>query len=408
MKLNNSAHALEVLLGKVTCLPPETVQLSDAIGRVLYDDVIAGENLPPFDRVRMDGYALRSADTSGPSRVPLKIVGSLPAGSVFPNKVNKGCCVRVSTGAPLPDNVDSVVMKENVEVAGHLAIVPGGVVTGANIDPRGADMRAGEKMIAAGTVIGAGEIAILAALGQFVVEVFRQHRVAILATGNELTEVDRVLDPGKIRDSNRYMLMAACKEVGAVPVISIHVNDDVRSAQGVLLRAGEGADVVLSTGGVSVGDCDMMKRAFLEIGGEDLSRGGGNSIGKPMVAVWKEGVLYLGLPGRPSAALFDFELLVKPVLQKMMGIANYILPCVWASLQTASSRKPLSERHCYDWAVASYQGAWQVTPIMDRRIKALKGYNALIEIPPGYRPPSKGDKVKTILTKGPLNYRLSG
>ncbi|HHX87235.1 MAG TPA: molybdopterin molybdotransferase MoeA [Firmicutes bacterium] len=281
---------------------------------------------------------------------------------------------------------------------GDLAIIHSNVTPGANVDPPGSDINAGTKAIAAGTSIGAGEIALLAAQGYSAVNVYRVPRVAILTTGNELIEVDQELRPGKIRDSNRYMLMSACREAKADAVFWGSLPDELEATKKALLMAGEESDLVVSTGGVSVGNYDLVRKALLEIADEALFWKVRMKPGTPVILVARNNKLYFGLSGKPTGSLLNFELLVKPVLRKLMGCQTFFPPTVEAYIQTDYNKvSNTSDR--FLWSKATYCQEWQVTPAISGVFSELLGFNALAVILSGRGRLAKGEKVKTILTK---------
>ena len=329
-------EALERILTLCDLLPAEMVNLSEADGRVLAEDVVAPFDIPPHDNTAMDGYAVRAADTAGATRahpVRLQVAGELAAGYVWDRPVGLGEAVRIMTGAPLPPGADSVVPFEESDEAGlrapgqaHAPIHDVGVLKaaqpGANVRRRGEDLRGGVGVLPAGTLLRGAQVAVLASMGVPQVSVRRRPQVAILSTGDELLDLGQPPAPGKIYDSNAYGLAALVREYGGLPV-RLGVARDTVEALTAKIHEGLGADLVVTSAGVSRGDFDVVK--------EVLAREGAIRFwtvrmkpGKPLAfgtftAADGRRVPHIGLPGNPVSALLTFELFGRPALFKMLG-----------------------------------------------------------------------------------------
>lgn len=296
----------------------EYVPLLDAPGRVLAATVVSPVDVPPFANSAMDGYALRSADCNG-SGVRLTVIGSCFAGAPFAAELQAGQCVRIMTGAPLPAGADAVVMQEQVtreDTGIRLQTHQPGA--GEHVRYAGEDTRCGDVVLDAGTRLGAAEVGLLASVGVAGVQVRRRLRVAFFSTGNELTSVGNPLAPGQIYDCNRYTLHALlaqagleCHDLGAIA-------DDREAVRAAFRRAGAIADLVLTSGGVSVGEADYVTETLGELGEIDFWRMAMKP-GKPLAFGRLQGARFFGLPGNPVSVMATFYQFVLPAIRKMMG-----------------------------------------------------------------------------------------
>lgn len=304
-------------------LPAEVAPLSEAAGQVARGAVAAPLDLPPFDNSAMDGYAVRAADVAtarADQPVTLTVAGRCAAGEWFADMVGAGQAVRVFTGAPLPAGADAVVMQEDTRAAeaSRVAVLDP-VKPWENVRFRGEDMRAGETVLNGGERLTIGHVSLLAALGLSSVTVSRRPRVGLLATGNELREAGEPLAPGQIHESNRAGLAALARGCGALPVVYPLVPDEPTATARALERALNECDVVVSTGGVSVGETDFVKQAFDSLGGRADFWRVRIKPGKPVTfGVWR-GKLFFGLPGNPVSALVGFTVFVALALRALQG-----------------------------------------------------------------------------------------
>jgi molybdopterin molybdotransferase len=308
---------------------------SKDLGRVVTEDVFADMDIPPLANSAMDGYAVRAADTAQASRkdpVRLRIIDSLTAGRATQTEVMAGCSIRIMTGVPIPLGVDAVVQFEDTEQAGETVEIFKGVEAGTNIRLAGEDVKKGSLVLPRGTWIRPQEVGMLAALGRKEAWVHRRPRVAILATGDEVIEIDAPWSPGKIRNSNTYSNSAQVIRYGGLPIM-LGIARDNESELTSKIREGleKGADLFITTGGVSMGDFDMVKEVLAAEGEMGFWRVRMKP-GKPLAFGRIRGVPLLGLPGNPVSAMVTFELFARPAILKMQGQTHLEKPIIEARL----------------------------------------------------------------------------
>jgi molybdopterin molybdotransferase len=312
-------EALAEILSRVKALPTERVPLLSALGRALAEPVVSRREIPPWANSSMDGYAVRASDTV---RVPatLAVVGTVTAGAMPSRGVGAGEAIRIFTGAPLPAGADAVIPQEDTDASDGQVTLKTSVSTGAYVRPRGEDLRVGDTVLAPGTALGPAEIGLLATLGHSQVVVHRRPRVAILSTGNELAELGHEPGPGQIPNTNSYSLFAQVVEAGGEPT-NLGIAADRLDSIEERLRWGGGADVLLSSAGVSVGDLDLVKTALTRAGAELHLWRVSMRPGKPITFGSLGGRAVFGLPGNPVSAMVTFELFVRPALRQLAGFA---------------------------------------------------------------------------------------
>lgn len=311
-------EALERLLALAEAAPiseTEEVELADAEGRVLAQDLFASVDLPPWPNSAMDGYALRLADWQGE---PLPVSQRIFAGHA-PAPLQPGTCARIFTGAPLPEGADCVEMQENAEVLddGRVRFVEA-LVPHQNVRPQGQETRAGEQVMNAGTLLGPIELGLAATLGHGHLRVRRRVRVAVLSTGDELVEPGLPLGPGQIYNSNRRLLVSWLQRMGCEVIDAGILADDLALTRQCLANLGD-VDLILSTGGVSVGEADYLGMALREAGELALWKLAIKP-GKPLTFGHFRGVPVIGLPGNPASTLVTFALLTRPYLLRRLGV----------------------------------------------------------------------------------------
>ncbi len=339
-------EALEHCLAAVLAVDAETVTVSDAIGRVLTEDVTAPTPLPPWDNSAMDGFAVVAADlgagvdgdcfdsqpgSTGPG-VILEVLETIPAGSVPTQVVGPGTCAQIMTGAPLPEGADAVVMREDTEdLPGDRVRVTAGATKGQHIRREGEEVRAGTVVLRAGDVLSPPALGLCASVGRTCVQVARQIRVGIVATGDEIVPAGQPLEPGQIHSSNTTALSAWVRECGAVPV-DCGIAPDTLEGTRAAFRAAIDCDVIISTGGVSVGDFDVVRQALIEEGAQMGFWKVRMKPGKPLAFGIIGGRPAFGLPGNPVSCQVGFLQFVRPFLRRSMGDPRPFLPVVPATL----------------------------------------------------------------------------
>ncbi len=321
-------EALERILERARPLGTEQVDVRAALGRVLAEPVVSRREIPPWPNSSMDGYAVRAADTRG-APVSLRVVGRVAAGELPARPLGVGEAVRIFTGAPLPEGADAVVPQEDVEAEGDLIRLAAAVAPGACVRPRGEDVRAGERVLDPGRLIGPPEVGLLATLGHTPVAVYRRPRVAVLSTGNELADLGTEPGPGQIPNTNTYSLLAQVHAAGAEGV-SLGVAPDRLEAIEERLAWGLEADVLVSSAGVSVGELDLVRAALTRIGADLHLWQVAMRPGKPITFGSLGRRLIFGLPGNPVSAMVTFELFVRPALLRMSGLHDVHRPRVRA------------------------------------------------------------------------------
>ena len=346
-------QALEKILSYVDMLEEEQVPVLDSLGQVLAEDINSDIDIPPLDNSAMDGYAVQSRDTRGSSiESPqfLQVVDTVIAGSISEREVKPGTAIRIMTGAPVPEGADAVVKFEDTDEeqrkqssADHLTTEIGilcKALTGLNIRRAGEDISRGTAVLRKGITIRPSEVGVLASLGRSKVRCIRRPIVAILATGNELVDIDQPLPMGKIYNSNTYSVAALARRYGGIPKI-LGIALDSEDSLVTKLHQGLDADMLITTGGVSAGDYDIVKDILVKKGnitfwtvqmkpGKPLAFGTIKGFGKTDTA---RIIPHLGLPGNPVSSMVTFELFARPAILKMMGKKNFTKPTIEAILE---------------------------------------------------------------------------
>ncbi|MCS7080676.1 MAG: molybdopterin molybdotransferase MoeA [Chloracidobacterium sp.] len=386
----------------------ERVSLFEASGRVLAETVVAPHDLPAFDNSAMDGYAVVAADTAGASEaapVRLNIIERVAAGDVPQHPVSSGQAVRIMTGAPLPEGASAVVMQEHVRREGETLVVTRPVRNGDNIRRRGEDVPAGQAVMTAGDRLTAAHVGVLAAFHRAFVTVRRRPVVAIVATGDELIEVDEPPTPGKVVNSNAYALAALVRECGASPLVSPLVRDDEAQLEAAFVAAAQAADLIVSSGGVSVGDRDLVKPTLARLGLEARFWRVWMKPGKPLLFGRVLGRPCFGLPGNPVSSMVCFHLFVRPALGKMLGLpeAQWRLPEVTATLTRDVKTK--GDRPTYLRARLAYaDGEWRAEVLPGQgsgMLTSMLGANGLVFFPEGKQHGAAGERAPALRLVSP-------
>jgi molybdopterin molybdotransferase len=347
-------HILGQLAGPV---PPEVVPVTRAFARVLAADVQAPFDVPPADNSAVDGYAVGSGDIPSAGTRELEVVGDLAAGAVFAGTLRAGQALRIMTGAPMPAGADTVYPQETVERAGARVRI-GTIAKGLNVRLRGEDVEAGGIVIERGTVLRPQEIGLVTSLGIWQLGVYRRPRVALLSTGDEVVEPGTPRRSGQIYDSNRFTLRGSIELAGA-EVHDLGIVPDVRAELVARLReAATMADVIVTSGGVSVGAYDLVKDVLAELGTIDFWQVAMQP-GRPLAFGRLAGTTFFGLPGNPVASLLAFMLFVRPALWKLAG-RRRLFPPAWPARATEPLRKRPGRREFKRGILAYGDGGWEV------------------------------------------------
>ncbi len=336
---------------------PERVPLRGALGRVLAREIVAPFDVPPADNSAVDGYAVRAEDLVPGGRARLQVIQDLPAGSVYPGLVQSGETVRIMTGAPMPEGVDTVVPQELSSREGDTVLLDA-VARGTNVRARGEDVRGGAVVLEPGLELRPQELGLIASLGFPDVWVHTRPRVALLSTGDEVVEPGRPRKPGQIFDANRFSLQGLVEAAGCVP-IDLGIVPDLRDILRTrLIEAAETAEVVITSGGVSVGVYDLVKDVLAEVGGVDFWQVAMQP-GRPL-AVGKIGSSqFFGLPGNPVASVLCFLLFVRPALWKLAG-RRCLEPQRFTAVATEPMRKKTGRREFKRGVLRFTERGWEV------------------------------------------------
>ncbi|MEM3443104.1 MAG: molybdopterin-binding protein [Candidatus Bathyarchaeia archaeon] len=301
----------------------EEIPLLKAWNRVLAENVTAKMDIPPFNRSTVDGYAVKAEDTFGAEEnkpIKMKICGTVNAGEMPKIIVKQGTAAEIVTGAPIPEGADAVLMFEHTQRKGDELYVYNAVAKNENIMKAGADIKKGETILKAGQFLGSREIGVLASIGMVKAKVYITPRVAVLSTGNEIAEPGEKLPPGKIYDINAYSLSAAVLESGGKPVYFGVLPDDTSALQKTLKNALASADMVITSGGVSIGPKDIVPQTLNSLGKPGvIICGMATKPGKPTTVGLINGKIVFALPGHPTSALLTFHLIVRPIIQRLAG-----------------------------------------------------------------------------------------
>ncbi len=398
-------RAVELITSQELTLPFQQVPLFEAAGRVLREAIVADRNDPPVPVSAMDGYGVRFPDVeSVPSRLNVK--GVVPAGVDKPVEIERGEAVKIFTGSVVPDSVDLVVPVEWTEEREGCVEVKKSFQKGANIRPPGENYRKGQVLIRKGTVLGAPEIGIAASVGKPYLKVSVKPKVGIVVTGSELLEPwEGFKSPVQIRNANGYILYSLVKEAGGEPVYFGIVRDSRKEILKVLSEAFETCDVLITSGGVSMGDYDFVKDVVKELGVEVLFYKVQVKPGKPVLFGRKGNRFFFGLPGFPVSVFTSFNLFVYPLLMKIQGAAEVFKPRVKGVLVEDFKRRKADRTEFVrcGFSYSPEEGRFLVSPLRRQGsgvLSALVGKRALMVVPKGVKTLSRGDSVDLILVKG--------
>ena len=393
--------ARDRVLAGIRPLAPLRLPLTDALGCVVAEDVVAGLDLPEFASSAMDGFAVRASDveTAAPSSpVVLMVVGRALIGHRPEGTVGAGEAIRIATGAPIPAGADSVVPIENVVDDEEIVRVLQGPAAGTHVRPKGEDVREGDVLVPAGKRLGSPELGLLANAGHPTPLVHPRPRVIVVSTGDELIPPTETPSFGQVRDSNAYTIFGAMREAGAMPVLAGMVRDDVDSLREMIFSYEIQADAFVSSGGVSVGERDVVKAAFFRRGEIDFYKVAMQP-GMPQGFGHIEGKPFFGLPGNPVSVFASLEVFVRPAIMKMMGRRQLFRPEVSATL-TDEVRGPRGKRQFARVEVRRGGNEWLATPTGGRGsnlMSTVARANGLAMIPEGTDLAPAGSSVRVML-----------
>ncbi|HEX2833603.1 MAG TPA: gephyrin-like molybdotransferase Glp [Thermoanaerobaculia bacterium] len=375
----------------------EEVALLDAQGRVLREEVIVDRDAPPADNSAMDGYAVRAEDVA---QVPaaLRVIADIPAGHPTSARLEPRTAMRIMTGASLPAGADAVVQVEWTDAGLAVVRIEKPVRVGQNVRRRGEDMRAGDVVLRAGHPIGPAELAMLANARRARVRVGRKPVVAILSTGDELVDVDEDVTPGKIVNTNSYLLAALVRDAGATPRL-LGIVRDTREATIAALESALESDFVISSGGVSVGAFDFVKEALDAVGAETKFWQIAMKPGKPVVLSRAGDRVVFGLPGNPVSCFVSFHLFVAPALRKAMGQESALFPPTVHARLRAPLKSPGDRRVYFRVRLASADGMLEARPLASQgsgSLTSMLGANGLAVVSAGTKLVEEGETVPVV------------
>jgi len=398
-------EAQNIVLNATALLGVEKVSLLDALGRTLAEDIVAERDNPPWNNSAMDGFAVRWEDIRQEyaiqKPVTLHVIEDVPAGKMPSKTVKAGEAIRIMTGAPVPHGADTVLKVEDTEQTTDTVRVLKPEPQGANIRPQGEDVKKGECIIANGTRIRPGEAGMLAVLAKSFLFVYQRPRVAILSTGDELADLDERFSEEKIINSNSYGIASAVQEAGGIPLL-LGIARDTKAALKEKISQGLTADILVLSGGVSMGDYDFTKEVFREIGAEMNFWKLAIRPGQPLAFGKIQGRLAFGLPGNPVSSMVTFEQLVRPAILKMSGRRSYGRPVVEAVFQEQFSKRA-DRRHFLRGILTREDGVFKVRTTGDQGsgiLTSMVKANCLIDVPTEVERLNPGDLVSVQLLSG--------
>ena len=395
-------RAVEMLLSKTDVKQTEEVGILDALGRILAADVYAGINVPNFNRSPLDGYAVKASDTEGATEetpIILKVIGQAPAGNTFKGNSESKTAVRIMTGGMIPKGYDTIIKKEDTDDGLELVKIYRGSRAYQNFAGIGEDVKEGEQTISKGIKINAGAIGMCAALGIETVEVFKKPVIGIVSTGSELKDISEELEDGKIYNSNLYSITASLLENNCIPVNLGIAEDTLEGITKQIRNNIEKCDMIISTGGASVGDYDLINKVYEELGAETLFWRLKMKPGTPALAADYNGKLLIGLSGNPGAALITFETIVRPIIKKMSGKDNFYRRKITGIMMDDFNRTSSQRR--FTRVRVEIKGEKTEVYLSGKQnpgvLKSMISCNGLIDIAGGSEPLKKGQKVEVIL-----------
>ena len=401
-------QALETILSQVQVLGSERIDILGSRGRVLAEDIVSGLDVPPHDNSSMDGYAVRHTDIAAAvadKPVQLKITGDLPAGYISREILQPGQALRIMTGAPVPQGADTVIMQENTTSQGSTVTILQGEKAGANIRRAGEDIKKGVLLFPAGTPVRPAHIGIMASIKRAMVSVYQRPRVAILSTGDELVDIDGELTPGRIVTSNSYSLASLVADAGGTPIM-LGIARDTKEALRSRMLEGLHADIIITSGGVSVGDYDFVKDVLQELGLDMKFWKVLMRPGQPLAFGVIGGKPAFGLPGNPVSAMVSFEQFVRPSMRKMSGHARLFRAAIEAIAQeNVQGRK--DRKFFVRCRLTQKDGQWLASTTGEQGsgiLMSMAAASGLMVIPADVSGISAGDRVNVQVLDPELGY----
>lgn len=390
--------ANEIILEQSIELQLIEKSILDSFDYILGENIKSNMNMPPFDRSPLDGYVYRGEDTINATLtnpITLEVIDYIPAGHLSLKTIGKGQAMKIMTGAKIPKGADVVVRFEDTRFTEREVTISQSLTPGTNIVKMGEDMKTGDLVLEKGILIGPAEIGIMATLGKSIAKVYKKPKVAIIATGDELVNIHDELGEGKIRNSNSYTIGAQIKRLGADCVLLGICKDGIQETKSELKSALKWADMVITTGGVSVGEADLVKEAFQELGADILFWRVKMKPGTPLVVATYENKFLFGLSGNPAASYITFEQFVRPTILRLMGRTKTKLMEVESILESEFTK--ISGQNRYVRAFTYKKNGKYYTILPDKHssgvISSLSGTNSIFHIPRKEGPYKKGDSI---------------
>lgn len=396
--------ARELLLGKVETLEPEKVDIEESLDRILYEDFKSEVNIPNFRKSALDGFALDFADTQDIEDEPkaFKIHGYIEAGNLQKNGHEKNTAVKIMTGASVPDGYNTVIKKEIVEEKDGYVYISQKLKDKANVVQIGEDVKTGDVIAEKGIVVNPGMVGVMASLGTEKVEVVRKPRVGILNTGKEILPVGKPLSEGQIYNSNYYTLASILRRMGCIPVNMGIATDDIDEIADTIDEYVDSVDIVLTTGGASVGDYDFIYDVYRRLDAEVIFKRVDMKPGTPMLSAYYKEKLLIGLSGNPGAAFVSFDYLITPVINKLRGKADWEPKKVKARLKTDFIKKSPRRRLVRARFEIGEKENYVFIPKNQKSgtLQSMTVSNCLIDVMPPSDGLKAGEEVEVILLEG--------
>ena len=403
-------EAQEIIFAKMKTIDSSQIEIKDALGRILSEDVFSERSIPPWANSAMDGYAVRSEDIKNATKdnpIELKVIERIQAGVKAKSILKEGEAIRIMTGAPMPQGADAIVLQEETEESDSSVVkIYLSVESGVSVRVAGEDVEIGDLVVSKGTKLSPAAIGMLANIGMDSCSVYNKPRVAILATGEELVELKEVPKEGQIFNSNSYALAAQVEEAGGEPILLGIAKDNTEDlVKGI--KSGMSADILITSGGVSVGDFDLVKDTLQDLGNEINFWRVRMKPGKPMAFGMLGGNPFFGLPGNPVSTMVSFELFVRPSLLKMQGVKEVFRTKVNAVLRGELVKSP--ERRHYIRAVTTFNGnTWEAKALEVQGSNILHSMvksNSLVVFPEFETKLEDGKTVEVILLDAPTSKK---